>query len=268
MNEHTPSYYCNCHTAEQPSLARRNFMLSSALLSAGALAGCSTGNVASKSAQDISKTAIRNTALTKERRDALSPDELIQIAKEGNERFRKGELKHRDFLAEQKSSTAGQFPAAVLLTCIDSRAPAEILLDLGIGDVFNSRVAGNIINEDILGSMEFACKLSGAKAVLVMGHTACGARKGAINDAKLGNLTALLAKIKPAVDATVYNGERTASDHGFVDAVARTNVELTIKGIRVHSPVLLELEKAGSIKIVGAMYDISTGVVNFYDAAA
>ena len=268
MSAKNASFTCYCHTPEPADLKRRKFILSCAVLGAGALAACSTGNVANPSAPVSHTDAFRSKALTKERRDALSPDELIKIAKEGNERFRKGELKHRDFLAEQQSSATGQYPAAVLLTCIDSRAPAEILLDLGIGDVFNSRVAGNIINEDILGSMEFACKLSGAKAVLVMGHTACGAIKGAINDAKLGNLTALLAKIKPAVEATVYNGERTASDHGFVDAVARTNVELTIKGIRAGSSVLLGLEKAGKIKIVGAMYDISTGVVDFYDAAA
>jgi len=242
-------------------------MLTSALLSVGAMAGCSTGSAARKSALDNTKTAIRNTALTQDRRDALSPDDLLKIAKEGNERFRKGEQHPRDFLAEQQSSAAGQYPAAVLLTCIDSRAPAEILLDLGIGDVFNSRVAGNIINEDILGSMEFACKLAGAKVVVVMGHTACGAIKGSISDAKLGNLTALLAKIKPAVNATVYHGDRSANNYSFVDAVARTNVELTIKGIRANSPVLSDLEKAGTIKIVGAMYDISTGAVEFYDSA-
>jgi carbonic anhydrase len=202
-------------------------------------------------------------ALTKEKRDQLSPDDLIKIAKEGNERFRSGKQLPRDFLAEQKSSAAGQYPAAILLSCVDSRAPAEILLDLGIGDVFNSRVAGNIANEDILGSMEFACALAGAKVVLVMGHTACGAVKGAINDAQLGNLTGLLAKIKPAVEATVYDGERTADNYAFVDAVARTNVELTVKNIRTNSPVLAELEHAGKLKIVGSMYDIGTGVVEF-----
>ncbi|NOS74816.1 MAG: carbonic anhydrase, partial [Methyloglobulus sp.] len=232
MNERTASFDCNCHTTEQPSSVRRNFILSSALLGAGVLAGCSSGNVASKSVEDSNKTAIRNTALTKERRDALSPDDLIKVAKEGNERFRKGEQQPRDFLAEQQTSAHGQHPAAVLLTCIDSRAPAEILLDLGIGDVFNSRVAGNIINEDILGSMEFACELSGAKLVVVMGHTACGAIKGAINNAVLGNLTGLLAKIKPAVDATVYEGERTANNYDFVNTVARTNIEFAIRDIR------------------------------------
>lgn len=255
MNKHNDSTICDCQSTEQPKLARRDFLLASAAISLGALTGCSQAAVSNP---------IRMTALTKERRDALSPDDLIRLAKEGNERFRKGEQQPRDFLAEQQSSAKGQYPAAMLLTCIDSRAPAEILLDLGIGDVFNSRVAGNIVNEDILGSMEFACELSGAKLVVVMGHTACGAIKGAINDAKLGNLTGLLAKIKPAVDATVYEGERTAINYDFVDAVARTNIEFAIRDIRTRSPVLSGLEKAAKIKIVGAMYDISTGKVEFY----
>jgi carbonic anhydrase len=137
-------------------------------------------------------------------------------------------------------------------------------MDLGIGAIFNSRVAGNISNEDILGSMEFACKVAGAKVVLVMGHTACGAIKGAIDDAQLGNLTGLLAKIKPAVQATRYEGARTASNYGFVDAVARTNVVLTMADIRSRSPVLKDLESSGTIKIAGAMYDLETGMVDFF----
>src|SRR5258708_30067852 len=138
--------------------------------------------------------------------------------KKGNKRFRAGERKNRNYLSEQRASAKGQYPAAVLLSCIDSRAPAEVIMDLGIGDIFNCRVAGNVENSDILGSMEFACKLSGAKVVLVMGHTACGAIKGAIDNAEVGNLTALLAKIKPAVSATTYTGERTSKNYGFVDA--------------------------------------------------
>jgi carbonic anhydrase len=255
MNKHNLSSICGCQSLEQPRLARRNFLLASGAISLSALTGCS---------QTVVSNPIRTTALTKERRDALTPDDLIRLAKEGNERFRKGKLQPRDFLAEQQTSAHGQNPAAVLLTCIDSRAPAEILLDLGIGDVFNSRVAGNIVNEDILGSMEFACELSGAKLVVVMGHTSCGAIKGAINNTVLGNLTGLLAKIKPAVAATVYAGERSASNYDFVDKVARTHVELTVQSIRTHSPVLSDLEKAGKIKILGAMYDISSGAVEFY----
>ncbi len=208
----------------------------------------------------------RTSALTQERRDQLSPDDLIQLAREGNQRFRLGQLQARDFLAEMQTSAKGQHPAAVLLTCIDSRAPAEILLDLGIGDVFNCRIAGNVVNKDILGSMEFACQLSGAKLVVVMGHTSCGAIKGAINNTVLGNLTALLGKIDPAVEATVYSGERTADNYDFVDAVALTNIELAITTIRNDSSVLAGLEKAGKIKIVGAMYNINTGTVDFYDS--
>src|SRR5215468_1819510 len=152
---------------------------------------------------------------------------------------------------------------AVLLSCIDSRAPAETIMDLRIGDIFNSRIAGNVENPDILGSMEFACKLAGAKVVLVMGHTACGAIKGAIDNAELGNLTGLLDKIKPAVQATSYSGERSAKNYGFVDAVARKNVELTVNDIRKNSAVLAELEKSGAIKMAGAMYNLETAAVDF-----
>jgi len=137
-------------------------------------------------------------------------------------------------------------------------------MDLGIGDIFNARVAGNISNEDILGSMEFACKLSGAKVVLVMGHTACGAIKGAIDNAELGNLTGLLAKIKPAVKATTFQGDLSSKNGAYVDAVARKNVELTMADIRKNSPVLAELESKGTIKIAGAMYDLETATVNFF----
>ena len=183
--------------------------------------------------------------------------------KKGNERFRAGLRKNRDFLLEQMTSAKGQHPAAVVLSCVDSRAPAEIILDLGIGDMFNSRVAGNIVNEDILGSLEFACAVAGSKVVFVMGHTACGAVKGAIDKVQLGHLTGLLEKIRPAVEATQYDGERTSKNDSFVNAVARKNVELTIAGIRAKSSLLKGLESKGSIKIVGAMYDLGTAGVEF-----
>src|SRR5215475_10149222 len=184
----------------------------------------------------------RADALTKAQRAKMTPEQIIETMKTGNARFRRGERKDRNYLREQKASAKGQHPAAVLLSCIDSRAPAEVIMDLGIGDIFNCRVAGNVENDDILGSMEFACKLAGAKVVLVMGHTACGAVKGAIADAELGNLTQLLGKIRPAVQATSYSGERSANNYGFVDAVARKNVEMTIADIRADSRVLAELE--------------------------
>jgi carbonic anhydrase len=225
-------------------------------MGAAAALGLVGGSVFTRSA--------RADALTHAQRDKMTPQQIIEVMKEGNERFRREERKNRNYLREQKASAKGQYPAAVLLSCIDSRAPAEVIMDLGIGDIFNCRVAGNVENEDILGSMEFACKLAGAKVVLVMGHTACGAIKGAIGDAQLGNLTGLLAKIKPAVEATTYTGDRSASNYSFVDAVARRNVELTMADIRKDSPVLAELEANGSIKITGAMYNLATGAVEFF----
>jgi carbonic anhydrase len=203
-------------------------------------------------------------ALTKEQRDRMTPDEIIRLMRQGNERFRTGQRQERNFLREQQASAKGQYPAAVVLSCIDSRAPAEVVMDLGIGDIFNSRVAGNIANEDILGSMEFACQVAGAKVVLVMGHTTCGAIKGAIDRVQLGNLTNLLAKIRPAVEATPYDGERSSKNNAFVNAVARKNVELTMTNIRQQSSVLQSLESKGTIKIVGAMYDLDTALLEFF----
>jgi carbonic anhydrase len=203
-------------------------------------------------------------ALTKDMRDKLTPDQIIETMKQGNERFRAGKMSSHDYLAQKRATIAGQYPAAVILSCIDSRAPAEIILDARIGDTFNARIAGNIVNDDLLGSLEFACALAGAKVVLVMGHTACGAIKGAIDGAQLGNLTGLLNKIKPAVDATHYQGERTSKNTEFVDEVAKTNVLLTIGAIRQRSDVLAGLEKDGKIKIVGSMYHLAGGRVEVF----
>jgi carbonic anhydrase len=203
-------------------------------------------------------------ALTKAQRDKLTPDEIIAMMKRGNERFRSGKKSTQDFLAQQRASAKGQYPAAVILSCIDSRASAETIMDLAIGDVFNARVAGNVANDDILGSMEFACAAAGAKVVLVMGHTACGAIKGAIDDVQLGNLTGLLARIQPAVKATANQGDRSAKNNAFVDAVARRNVELTMENIRKGSSVLNDLKAKGTINIVGAMYDIASAKVDFF----
>jgi carbonic anhydrase len=201
--------------------------------------------------------------VTKEARDAMSPDEVIERAKAGNRRFREGRRVERDFLAEQRATAVGQYPAAILLGCIDSRSPAEIVFDLGLGYIFNCRVAGNVENADVLGSLEFATKVAGAKVVLVLGHGGCGAVKGAIDGATLGNLTQLLAKIRPAVDATVYDGERTSKNPEFVEAVARKNIELTIANIRKKSAVIADLENAGAVKVAGAFHHLSTGVVEF-----
>jgi carbonic anhydrase len=202
-------------------------------------------------------------AMSQEDRDKLTPDQIMELMKQGNERFRSGKMLRHDYLAQKRASAAGQYPAAVILSCIDSRAPAEIIFDMGIGDTFNARIAGNIANDDLLGSLEFACAVAGAKLVLVMGHTACGAIKGAIDGAKLGNLTQLLDKIKPAVQATQYAGERNSKNYAFVDAVATTNVRLTLTEIRRRSEVLAGLEKDGKIKLAGSMYHLSGGRVEF-----
>src|SRR6516165_5421396 len=207
--------------------------------------------------------ASMSESLTKEQRDSMTPTQVIERLKKGNERFRAGKMAPRDYLAEKRSSAAGQYPAAVILGCFDSRVPAEIIFDAGIGDTFTGRVAGNVVNDDMLGSMEFACGVSGAKLVLVLGHTACGAVKGAIDDVVLGNLTGLLARIKPAIPATKFDGERSSKDSAYVDAVARTNVALGLGEIRRRSTILEDLEKKGTIKITGAMYNLSTGVVDF-----
>jgi carbonic anhydrase len=234
-------------------LHRRSFLTTSSVITAMALMGIGTfGNIA------------RADALTKAKRDKLSPNDILELMRKGNKRFYTGKREDYNFLRQQRATAKGQYPAAILLTCIDSRAPAETILDLRIGDIFNSRVAGNVANSDILGSMEFACKLAGAKVVLVMGHTACGAIKGAIDNAELGNLTGLLAKIKPAVAATTFSGERSSKNYAFVDAVARKNVEITMTNIRKDSPVLAEMESNGAIKIAGAMYNLQTGVVDFF----
>lgn len=167
----------------------------------------------------------------------------------------------RDYREQVHGSAAGQFPMAVALGCIDSRAPAEIIFDMGIGDVFSARIAGNVVNDDLLGSLEFACAVAGAKVVLLLGHTSCGAIKGAIDDVEMGNLTGLLARIKPAISATKFTGEKSSKNAAYVDAVARTNVLIGLDGIRRRSPVLEQLERKGTIQIVGAMYDVATGMV-------
>jgi len=226
------------------------------------LLGLSTAAVASSLL--VSRRALAGP-LTAEQREKLSPDQILDLMKKGNARFARGERKNRDYLREQRaSSSEGQHPAAVLVSCIDSRAPAEVIMDLGLGDVFNARVAGNIVNEDIAGSIEFATKVAGAKVILVMGHTACGAIKGAIDGAQLGNLTGLLAKIHPAVEATTYSGTRSSKDSKFVDAVARKNVELTMAKLRDMSPVVQELVTAKKVLIAGAMYDLATAKIDFF----
>jgi len=205
-------------------------------------------------------------ALTKEQRDAMSPDDVINMMQTGNERFRSGKMQQHDYLAQKRASATGQYPAAAILSCIDSRTPAEILLDMGLGESFNTRVAGNICNDDVVGSLEFACAAAGSKVILVMGHTSCGAVKGAIDGVELGKLTGLLDEIKPAVEATEYDGDRSSKNAEFVDMVAANNVRRAMDEIRDESEVLAKLEKEGKIKIVGAIYHLDGGRLEMLDS--
>lgn len=226
-------------------------------------------NIISNTESSDNKSEHEGHVLTELGRAGLSPQDMIRILKEGNKRFVDGEWIDWDYRHEQADTAAGQFPGAIVLGCIDSRAPAEIIFNLRIGDIFNARVAGNIIDQDIAGSMEYACKVAGSKIILVMGHTNCGAVKGAIDQVELGNLTQLLAKIKPAIDAAEdVEGEHTTKNSAFVNAVAKMNVMLTMENIRDTSPVLKKMEENNEIDIVGAMYDVKSGKVEFFDSIA
>jgi len=199
-------------------------------------------------------------AHTKETQAIMTPQKSLQTLKEGNKRFQQNIKSERDLQAQVSETSAGQYPFAVILSCIDSRVPAELVFDQGIGDVFSSRVAGNIINEDVLGSMEYSCKVAGSKLVVVMGHSKCGAVTAACKHVELGNITALLDKIQPAVNAV----DEDMSD-AKVEKVAAMNVKLSIERIRKESSILAEMEAAGEIKMVGAMYSVADGSVTFYE---
>jgi carbonic anhydrase len=207
-------------------------------------------------------------AHTKETQATMTPEKSLQFLKEGNIRFQNNLKANRNLLEQVNDTSEGQFPFATILSCIDSRVSAELVFDQGLGDIFSVRIAGNFVNEDILGSMEFACKLAGTELIVVLGHTSCGAIKGACDDAKLGNLTNMLAKIKPAVGAIKEPKDpnlRNSKNIEFVDNVATKNVQLTIDRILKESSVLAEMQNKGEIKIVGAMYDINTGAVDFFE---
>jgi len=207
-------------------------------------------------------------AHTKETQATMTPEKSLQYLKEGNIRFQNNLKAHRDLLEQVNDTSEGQFPFATILSCIDSRVSAELVFDQGLGDIFSIRIAGNFVNSDILGSMEFGCKLAGTKLIVVLGHTSCGAVKGACDDARLGNLTGMLAKIKPAVKAVHEPKDpslRNSSNSEFVDNVSAKNVQLTMDRIMEESDVLAEMQNNGTIKIVGAMYDINTGAVTFYE---
>ncbi|WP_431244099.1 carbonic anhydrase family protein [Flavobacterium sp. P21] len=207
---------------------------------------------------------LKEKVLTAEEQKALTPDYVIQSLKDGNKRFRNNDLTLRDHSALVRDATEGQYPKAVILSCLDSRIPVEDVFDKGIGDLFVARVAGNFVNEDLLGSMEFGCKVSGAKLILVLGHESCGAIKSAIDDVKLGNITAMLSKIKPAIAKSKdFKGDKTSKNDEFVEHVAKTNVLETIENIKARSPILKEMADKGEIKIIGAYYDLHSGEVIF-----
>lgn len=210
--------------------------------------------------------ALENTKTqTKDSQAALSPALALEYLKEGNQRFVNKSPVQRDLHQQITDTSVGQYPFAAIVSCIDSRIPTEVIFDQGVGDIFNARVAGNFVNEDILGSLEFACKLAGSKTILILGHTSCGAVKGACDNAQLGNLTQMLQKIMPAVNdtATGENEERSSKNLKFVNEVAEKNVRLTMKATVDQSPVLAEMVNNGEVSIEGAIYDVKTGIVRF-----
>jgi carbonic anhydrase len=223
--------------------------------------GSQSNNQKEQTMENETKSGMVDKVLTKEEQDALTPDLVMHELLEGNKRFMKNNLTARDYPAQVKKTADGQYPEAIILSCVDSRVPVEYVFDRGIGDLFVARVAGNFVNEDILGSMEFACKVSGSKLIMVLGHESCGAVKSAVDDVKLGNITPMLAKIRPAVEAVEYEGDRTSKNAEFVHMVCETNVRQTIDQIRTDSPVLKEMEDNGEIKIVGAVYSLENGEV-------
>lgn len=208
---------------------------------------------------------LNNKVLSADEQARLTPDAVLEILRQGNQDFTEDNLTVRNNSQRIREAALGQYPKAAIVSCLDSRVPVEDVFHRGIGDVFVARVAGNIVNEDILGSLEFACKVSGAKLIVVLGHEHCGAIKSAIDDVKLGNITAMLSKIRPAV-ATAgqdFDGSRQSSNPEFVEAVCSHNVAHAISEIRTKSPILKEMEEKGEIKIVGGIYHMETGKVEF-----
>ncbi|MCW8387617.1 carbonic anhydrase family protein [Fluoribacter dumoffii] len=204
--------------------------------------------------------------LKKEDQVNITPDEAINLLKNGNQRFIQNLRFNRNLLQQVNETADGQYPFAAILSCIDSRTPAELIFDQGLGDIFSIRIAGNIVNEDIIGSLEFACKAAGSKLIVVLGHTNCGAIKGACDDAQLGYLTQLLDKIKPAISLEKsFKENRNGSNLDYVNKVARINIKISIQNIINKSSILKELIKEKSIKIVGGLYDVASGEVLFFD---
>jgi len=223
--------------------------------------GCAVGQEEPNvSERDLTK------ALTEEMQEALTPMDVIQLLKDGNQRFLNGEALERNFMEQVSQTAGGQYPMAAILGCIDSRVPHEIVFDKGVGDIFSARVAGNFINTDILGSLEFATAVAGSKVIVVLGHSECGAVKGACDQVELGNLTSTLANIAPAIySVDDVEGERNSSNPAFVEAVAHQNVDLTVQNIVDRSPVIRGLVEGGELIVIGAMHDVTSGTVTFFE---
>jgi len=244
--------------------ARREFVRKGACGAAALAAGSWLNSGSSGLAQAQQASSAHGITASKEWQQLLTPEQIIQLAKIGNQRFVSGAPIERNYQEDIRATKKAQYPVAIVLSCIDSRAPAEIIFDAGIGNIFNARIAGNTVDPDVAGSMEYACKVVGSKLVLVMGHTNCGAVKGAIDKVQLGNLTQLVEKIYPAVEAlSNFPGEKSSHNPQYVDAVAAKNVQLTIENIRKISPILAELEQQKKIMIAGAMYSVKNGKVDF-----
>lgn len=241
------------------------------VLAISLLTACGAQNAAQPAAPEPPKgmqypEPVVEKVLTKQEQDALTPAQVIKALQDGNARFIKGTLTVRDHSEQVRASAYGQYPKAAILSCVDSRVPVEDVFDRGIGDIFVARVAGNFENTDIVGSMEFATKVAGAKVIMVLGHERCGAIKGAIDNVQLGNLTATLSNITPAIQAQAYyNGEKSSKNPEYVHMVAEENVRITMRDIKRTSPVLAQMVDAGELEIVGAMYDLDSGVVTMVD---
>lgn len=204
--------------------------------------------------------------ITKEMQHKITPQQAVELLQQGNQRFIQNLRFNRNFLQQMNETAEGQYPFATILSCIDSRTPAELIFDQGLGDIFSVRIAGNIVNDDILGSMEFACKVAGSKLIVVLGHTSCGAIKGACDKAELGHLTGLLKKIEPAIaEETSTQSDREGSNVAFVNRVARLNVKISMDEITQRSGVLKELVEAGQVALVGGLYDVASGEVDFFE---
>jgi carbonic anhydrase len=239
----------------------QSLLAATLIAAAGLFTGCQTHN----HTHAAHHGAAASVPLTKETQAAMTPAQALQRLKDGNQRFVEGHLLARDFAAERQATAAGQYPFAVVLSCLDSRASSELVFDQGLGDLFSARVAGNVLSEDMIGSMEFACQLAGAKLIVVVGHTRCGAVRGACAGAELGHLTGLLSKIKPAVDAVPVQGTDPAAktSDAHVDAVAKENVKMVLEQIRRQSPILADMIQSGKIGLAGGMHDLATGQVTF-----